>query len=288
MIKRNAIIMAAGTSSRFVPLSSEKPKGLLEVKGEILIERQIRQLIEAGINDITIVVGYKAEQFHYLKNKFNLELVINEDYYRYNNTSSIIRVLDKLSDTYICSSDNYFPSNVFLEDIDKSYYSCLYADGETGEYCLSLDELGNIVNVSVGGCQSWYMVGHVYFSKDFSTSFKKILRDEYSKEETKQKYWEDIYIKHLSCLPQMKAHRYNKGEILEFDSLDELRSFDTSYINDTRSNVLKHIASRLCCKEANLHGFRNRQHSENELIFSFMKDNEEYLYNECDDSIIKI
>ena len=40
----NAIIMAAGTSSRFAPLSYEMPKALIEVKGEILIERQIRQL----------------------------------------------------------------------------------------------------------------------------------------------------------------------------------------------------------------------------------------------------
>ena len=40
----NAIIMAAGTSSRFAPLSYEKPKSLIEVKGEVLIERQIRQL----------------------------------------------------------------------------------------------------------------------------------------------------------------------------------------------------------------------------------------------------
>ena len=35
----NAIIMAAGTASRFAPLSYEKPKALIEVKGEILIER---------------------------------------------------------------------------------------------------------------------------------------------------------------------------------------------------------------------------------------------------------
>lgn len=40
----NAVIMAAGTSSRFAPLSYEKPKALIEVKGEILIERQIKQV----------------------------------------------------------------------------------------------------------------------------------------------------------------------------------------------------------------------------------------------------
>ena len=65
----NAIIMAAGVSSRFAPLSYEVPKALTEVKGEILIERQIRQLREAGIQDIFIIVGYKAEQFEYLQEK---------------------------------------------------------------------------------------------------------------------------------------------------------------------------------------------------------------------------
>lgn len=33
----NAIIMAAGLSSRFAPISYEKPKGLLRVRGEVLI-----------------------------------------------------------------------------------------------------------------------------------------------------------------------------------------------------------------------------------------------------------
>ena len=58
--------MAAGTSSRFAPLSYEKHKAMTEVKGEVLIERQIKQIKEAGITNIYIVTGYKAEQFNYL------------------------------------------------------------------------------------------------------------------------------------------------------------------------------------------------------------------------------
>ena len=50
----NAVILAAGMSTRFAPLSYEKPKGLLNVKGEVLIERQIKQLHSVGIKDITI------------------------------------------------------------------------------------------------------------------------------------------------------------------------------------------------------------------------------------------
>ena len=177
--------MAAGTSSRFAPLSYEKPKGLLKVKGEILIERQIRQLQEAGIADITVVVGYMAELFDYLKDKFGVKIVLNEDYNRYNNTSSLIRVIDELGDTFLCSSDNYFPDNVFLEKPECSYYSALYADGETDEYCLTVDEEDHIVGVTVGGSDSWYMVGHVFFNKDFSAKFREIMKKEYDRGETR-------------------------------------------------------------------------------------------------------
>lgn len=285
---RNAIIMAAGTASRFVPLSAERPKGLLEVKGEILIERQIRQLQEAGITDITIVVGYKAEMFEYLKDKFGVSIVLNEDYYRYNNTSSVIRVLDKLGDTYICSSDNYFPKNVFLEEPTQSYYSALYAEGETNEYCLTANKSDNITAVEVGGHDSWYMIGHVYFSDDFSQKFRTLLAQEYEKEETKQGYWEDVYIKHLQSLPLMQIHRYKEHEIEEFDSIDELRLFDESYINDTRSSVVRDMANRLNCKESEISAFTRIKHEGDYLLFTFRKGEDSYLYNEQENSINKL
>lgn len=286
--KRNAIIMAAGTASRFVPLSQERPKGLLEVKGETLIERQIRQLQEAGISDITIVVGYKAEMFEYLKEKFGVSIVLNEDYYRYNNTSSVIRVLDKLGNTYICSSDNYFPENVFKEEPTQSYYSALYAQGETGEYCLTLDAQDNIKEVSVGGHDAWYMIGHVYFSEDFSKAFKQLLAAEYEKEETKQGYWEDVYIRYINELPLMQVHRYKEHDIEEFDSIDELRLFDKSYINDTRSSVVKAIANELNCTEAELSQFTRIKHEGDYLLFSFQNGADTYRYNEQEKSITKI
>lgn len=285
---RNAVIMAAGTSSRFVPLSAECPKGLLEVKGEILIERQIRQLKEAGIDDITVVVGYMADRFMYLRKKFGVDIVVNEDYSRYNNTSSIVRVLDRLGDTYICSSDNYFPENVFREEPQHSYYSALYAEGDTPEYCLNLDADDNITDVTVGGRDSWYMIGHVFFSRDFSEAFREIFAKEYEKEETRQGYWEDVYMRFIAQLPPMKAHRYREHEIEEFDSIDELRGFDESYIVDTRSAVVKDIASRLGCRESNLSGFRKVKHEGGHLLFDFKKGGEIYRYDGSYNSITRI
>lgn len=282
----NAIILAAGTASRFVPLSEEYPKGLLEVKGEILIERQIRQLQEAGIKDITLVTGYKADLFSYLQDKFGVSLVLNEDYYRYNNTSSVIRVLDRLGDTFICCSDLYFSRNVFMDPIHDSYYAAKYASGNTGEYCLQVDARDYITGVSIGGKDAWYMAGHVYFTQGFSALFKEILRREYNDERVRNGYWEDVYIHHLEELP-LQMRRYSKAEIFEFDTLDELRSFDESYVRDTRSSIVKQISSKLSCDESDLHRFKLLSHGGEFLRFSFSKEEEEYIFDQQSRSIIK-
>lgn len=271
--------MAAGTSSRFVPLSVERPKGLVEVKGEILIERQIRQLKEAGITDITLVVGYKAEMFAYLRDKYAVDIVYNEDFARYNNTSSLIRVIEKLDNTFICSSDNYFPENVFTRESVDSYYSALYAEGKTNEYCLITDAEDQITDVKVGGHDSWYMVGHVFFNHEFSEKFRKLMIKEYCNKTTKQGYWEDLYIRYIDQLPKMKINRYQEGDIQEFDSLDELRMFDESYKNDTRSSIVKQICKQLEVEEACVHAFRNIKHKGNYLQFQFKVYDDVYEYN---------
>lgn len=271
--------MAAGTSSRFVPLSVERPKGLVEVKGEILIERQIRQLKEAGITDITLVVGYKAEMFAYLRDKYAVDIVYNEDFARYNNTSSLIRVIEKLGNTFICSSDNYFPENVFTRESVDSYYSALYAEGKTNEYCLITNTEDQITDVKVGGHDSWYMVGHVFFNHEFSEKFRKLMIKEYCNETTKQGYWEDLYIRYIDQLPKMKINRYQEGDIQEFDSLDELRMFDESYKNDTRSSIVKQICKQLEVEETCVHAFRNIKHKGNYLQFQFKVYDDVYEYN---------
>lgn len=276
----NAIIMAAGTSSRFAPLSYEKPKGLLKVKGEILIERQICQLQEAGITDIIIVVGYMAELFEYLKDKYGVKLVLNEDYNRYNNTSSIIRVIDLLEDTFICSSDNYFPNNVFVEKSKDSYYSALYAEGDTGEYCLTVDEDDNITEVNIGGGDAWYMVGHVFFNKEFSEKFREIIKKEYDRGETRLGYWEDVYLRYINELPPMKIHRYQPHDIEEFDSLDELRTFDEEYVNNTGCIIFHNICEVLKCKEGDICDIMVLKKGMTNASFAFTckKDGRKYVY----------
>ncbi|MBF1054453.1 MAG: NTP transferase domain-containing protein, partial [Parvimonas sp.] len=274
----NAIIMAAGMSSRFAPLSYEGPKGLLNVKGERLIEREILQLKEAGIEDITLVVGYMKEKMFYLAEKFGVDIVVNDDYYRFNNTSSLILVTEKLKNTYICSSDNYFPKNPFEKYVYRAYYSAVYQEGETDEYCIDLDENDRIKGVTIGGKDAWIMLGHVFFNRDFSSKFSKLLKDEYHEQTVLDNLWETFYIRHLKELDNMYIRRYDIEDIKEFDSLEELRAFDERYISNSGSEVFENICNILKCNEEEIKGIKPIKNKMTSTSFEFNYNGVHYVY----------
>ena len=69
-----AIILAAGMGSRLRPLTNDKPKCMIKLFNETLIERQIKIFHSHNINDITIVTGYRGEiidipDVNYVKNE---------------------------------------------------------------------------------------------------------------------------------------------------------------------------------------------------------------------------
>ena len=86
---KSAIILAAGQGIRMIPINNNVPKAMLEINGEILIERIIRQLLEANIHDITIVVGFMKEEFDYLIDQYHVKLVVNREYQEKNNLHSL-------------------------------------------------------------------------------------------------------------------------------------------------------------------------------------------------------
>ena len=274
----NAIIMAAGTSSRFAPLSYEKPKALIEVKGEILIERQIKQLKEAGINSIIVVTGYKAEEFEYLRDKYGVELIHNRQFLNRNNNESIYVSKNRIRNSYICSSDNYFIDNPFSAYEEEAYYSALYSNGETSEWCIEEDENGYISKVTIGGNNSWYMLGHVFWDENFSNKFLSILEKVYNEPETADKLWEQIYIENINSL-KMKIKKYDADYIFEFDTLDELRTFDETYTNNTRSKILKRLALQLDCSEGDIVDIKSYKDSDNSAVgFTFRYRANRYKY----------
>ena len=219
------------------------------------------------------------ETFFYLEDKYGVKLVINEDYYRYNNTSTLIRVLNKLGNTYICSSDNYFTQNVFEEYVYQAFYSAVYTKERTNEYCIKYDNSGKITKVTIGGDgNDWYMLGHVYFSKKFSEKFISILKNEYDTvPAVKEQLWENLYMAHIKEL-DLYIKKYDDSVIKEFDSLDELRAFDEHYINNTNSAILKNICTVLNCEEKDIQEINAIKDGLTNTSFKFTCKENKYVY----------
>jgi len=74
--KIKAIIVAAGHDKRLGSLNENLPKCMLDVKGKTIIERQIENIRDCGIDDIIIVKGYKQE----IINIQNVKYYINPDF----------------------------------------------------------------------------------------------------------------------------------------------------------------------------------------------------------------
>lgn len=245
----NAIIMAAGFSARCMPLSNSMPKGLFQVRGEVLIEREIRQLKEVGVEDIIVVVGFMHEKFEYLREKFGVTLLLNEDYDKYNNMSSLYVAQDYMRNSYILCSDNYYEDNVFHKYVYVPYYSCVYSEKYCDEYCVTgVDPEGWITSIHRGGKQAWYTIGDAYFDRDFSRTFITLMNRDWERLGVCNMLMDDFHMSHIRELRLRKVER-PENSVFEFDTLEEFKAFDPEFArfmerNLDRSNEVIKIFSK--------------------------------------------
>lgn len=233
----NAIIMAAGFSARCMPLSSVMPKGLFRVKGEVLIEREIRQLKEAGVENIIIVTGYMHEKFEYLRDKYGVKLLLNRDFDKYNNMSSIYVAQNYMGNSYILSCDNYYEENLFHKYVYAPYTSSVYSEAFCDEYCITgLDEDGYITGVHRGGDRAWYTIGDAYYNRDYSGMFVSIMNREWEQLSVRNMMTDDFHIAHIKDLRLRQAKRPDNS-IFEFDTLEEFKAFDPQFATFMEENL---------------------------------------------------
>ena len=58
----NVIILAAGMGTRLMPYTSDRPKCMVSLAGKSILSYQLQVLKNRGLNDITIVTGYRQEK----------------------------------------------------------------------------------------------------------------------------------------------------------------------------------------------------------------------------------
>lgn len=273
----NAIILAAGTSSRFVPLSLELPKGLYEVKGEKLIERQIKQLKAAGINNITLVIGYKKEKFYYLKEKYKVKFIINNSFNIKNNIESIYLCRSILKNTYICVSDNYFIENPFNKYEFESFNAGMFTKKRTNEMYVKVDNRNSITSMYKDGKVGNILLGHAFWTKVFANKFIDLVKQD-KKGKYDNLFWEWLVKDNLNNLPKFYFKEYKENCIFEFDYFDDLRKFDNKYLMHTHSNIIRNIRLVFRCDENEIINFKRIIDGLTNTSFTFEVRSKKYIY----------
>lgn len=274
----NAVILAAGASTRFMPLALEQPKGLFEVKGEKLIERQICQLQDAGIKNITIVLGYKKEMFYYLEDKYGVNFVINESFNIKNNIESLYLAKDKLRNTYICVSDSYFAENPFNQYEYQPFYAGMRVLEKTNEMYVDTDENERITLMEKNRKSGRVLLGHSFWTAEFSKAFIKLMEDDRKVGKYNHSFWEWMVKDNLNNLPPFYFKEYSSGNIYEFDYFEDLRKFDTQYLGHTHSEIIRNIKLVFRCDEEDIVNFRNVSEGMTNTSFVFEIDGTDYIY----------
>ena len=109
------IILAAGMGSRLRPLTNDKPKCMIKLFNETLIERQIKIFHSCNINDITIVTGYRNEMIDIP----DVNYVKNENYETTNMNESLFCALEPSnSPVLVTYSDIVFEQKIIQQMLE--------------------------------------------------------------------------------------------------------------------------------------------------------------------------
>lgn len=243
---KNAIILAAGFGMRMVPINYEIPKALLVVHNEVLIERLIRQLNEAGVSNITVVVGFMMEKFEYLIDKYGVELVANPDYISKNNLHSLLCAEDKIADTYIVPCDLWFEENPFKTAEFYSWY--LLSDRNDPESNVRASRTSELVR-SIHHEDSLKMVGLAHISNDDSAHFRELLENLEKEHASDTLFWEDV----LFTDPKWSifARVIRDSMVSEINTYEDLRELD-QHSNSLNSDAIKIITDALSVSEEDI------------------------------------
>lgn len=233
----NAIILAAGFGMRMVPINLETPKALLEINGEALIERTIKQLREVGVKNIYIVVGFLKERFEYLIDEYGVELIVNEEYATKNNLHSLALVADKITNTYIIPGDVWCDRNPFRKNELYSWY--MVSDLVDDESDVRVNRKMELVTVpeKKGGNS---MIGISYLVGEQAEIVKMRINALTNNKRYDGSFWEEaLYEKNRMIVSARVVHATDVTEINTYEQLRELDEDSNHLKSDAISIIIE-------------------------------------------------
>lgn len=218
----NAIILAAGMGTRLRPLTNDRPKCLVAVNGVPMVERQIQFLKEKGIDDITLISGYKAEALDFLKDKYGVDIVFNDRYDTCNNINSLYIVRDCFHDTYVLEGDVYMDKNVLLSEVNHSTYFARKKKYEN-EWGLEVDADNRLTHINIGDGEGYLMSGISYWKAEDCEKIIKHMEEVYATKDYTNSYWDNMV---LDIYPELDVRVREIDGIYEIDTPEELKEVE--------------------------------------------------------------
>ena len=223
---QRAIILAAGFGMRMVPINTEIPKGLMEVKGEVLIERMIRHLHEVGITDIQVVVGFMKERYEYLIDEFQVKLVVNSEYQVKNNLHSLSKVKSSLDKTYIIPCDIWSEENPFSDFEPYSWY--MVTNEQSIESTVRVNRKRELVMIDETE-EGNQMIGLCYVMGEEAKLVQEKLQEFAKKPSYDHEFWEcTLQDKNKWIIPSKVV---DSEQIIEINTYEQLREIDGNSAN---------------------------------------------------------
>ena len=232
---KNAIILAAGFGMRMVPINTETPKGLLEIKGERLIECTIRQLHEVGITEIYVVVGFMKEQYEYLIDEYGVDLIVAPDYTSKNNLHSLKTAADHLSNSYIIPCDIWCEKNPYSRNELYSWY--MVSDLVDDDSTVRVNRKQELVvqKEQAGGNA---MIGICYLLETEAEIVRERLEELGRDSRYDGAFWEEtLYRKDRMIVTARVVHAADAVEINTYEQLREIDS-DSSQLQTDAIQVI--------------------------------------------------
>lgn len=232
---KSAIILAAGFGMRMVPINTETPKGLLEIKGERLIECTIRQLHEVGITEIYVVVGFMKEQYEYLIDEYGVDLIVAPDYASKNNLHSLKTAADHLSNSYIIPCDIWCEKNPYSRNELYSWY--MVSDMVDDDSTVRVNRKQELVvqKEQAGGNA---MIGICYLLEAEAAIVRERLEELGRDSRYDGAFWEEtLYRKDRMIVTARVVHAADAVEINTYEQLREIDS-DSSQLQTDAIQVI--------------------------------------------------
>jgi CTP:phosphocholine cytidylyltransferase-like protein/thiamine kinase-like enzyme len=219
------------------------------------------------------------EKFFYLEQKYGITLLVNNEFGKKGNLYSLFVARKHLMNTYICCADHYFPHNPFLEDNaeNRSYRACIHCTGKFYEFAVECSDADVITAMTVGGNDSLAMVGHAYMNETFSAGFRERMESEINDFGVASMFWEEFYAKHIRHLTFYKKE-FAIGDILEFESIEDLREFDSEFLMNVDSEIITNICQTLPCNPNDIADISVINAGLTNVSFAFECNGSQYVY----------